>query len=72
MLFQNLYGHFIEIKRCDYKNDSEYYKHIIMTHGLTLKSDTSNTDERLITALNNKLRKPKRVQSSDLNRPLDR
>ena len=72
MLFQNICGDFIEIKRCNYKNDSEYYKHIIRIHGLTLKSDTSNTNERLITALKNKLRKPKMVQSSHLNLPLDR
>jgi len=55
MLFMNNEGRFIEVKRCDYKNDSEYYGSIIRVKDLIISSNVSNADGRVLSVLKTKL-----------------
>ncbi len=67
MLFQNIYGNFIEINRCDYKTDSEYYMKIIQVKGYPFERNEPYTDKRVISALKNKLRTRTRTRNYSTN-----
>ena len=55
MLFVNSEGKFIEIKRCDFNNDSDYYISIIRAKDLSIGSNVSDPRDRILSALKSKL-----------------
>jgi len=57
MLFQKHTGRFVELKRCDYVNDLEYYTAILRTKGVQIKAN-SEPDTRVLKALKKKIVAP--------------
>lgn len=58
MLFRKSNGKFIELKRCDYVNDVEYYTAIIRTKGVLSTPNVCNPDDRVLKAFKNKFARP--------------
>ena len=56
MLFTNNDRTLIEVKRCDFKNDTDYYRSIIRAKDLFIASNVSNADDRVLRVLKTKLK----------------
>lgn len=67
MLFQKNNGQFVQLKRCDYVNDVEYYSAILRTKSLSLPTNVCNPDDRVLKAFKSKIVHPK-VNSSHRNK----
>ena len=64
MLFPKSNGKFIELKRCDYVNDVEYYTAIIRTKGGSSTPSVCNPDARILKAFKNKIGNTNAASSS--------